>query len=188
MSCEATCVPEGPRGLSAYQIWLAEGNTGTEQDFLNSLVGATGPAGAQGPAGVCDCEIVHYTEERAPTLGLEGLYPTLIGTSYTVTTDGVYRVLYTGHADFTSGTGTITLDLRIDGVTLTDVRRILTVGQIETTISDIIYYGEPNVMMSFNLFASQINLTAGQVITINGNRTSINLAIRNCVLEISKIG
>jgi hypothetical protein len=39
---------------SAYQIWLAQGNTGTTQDFLNTLVGpsgATGPAGAQGPIG-----------------------------------------------------------------------------------------------------------------------------------------
>jgi hypothetical protein len=39
---------------SAYQIWLSQGNTGTTQDFLNTLVGpsgATGPAGAQGPIG-----------------------------------------------------------------------------------------------------------------------------------------
>ena len=35
-------------GASAYQIWLNEGNAGTEADFLESLEGATGP---QGPAG-----------------------------------------------------------------------------------------------------------------------------------------
>lgn len=29
----------GPTGLSAYQIWVAKGNIGTEQDFLNSLIG-----------------------------------------------------------------------------------------------------------------------------------------------------
>ena len=28
---------QGPPGLSAYQVWLAEGNVGTEQDFLDSL-------------------------------------------------------------------------------------------------------------------------------------------------------
>lgn len=27
----------GPQGLSAYEVWLAEGNVGTEEDFLNSL-------------------------------------------------------------------------------------------------------------------------------------------------------
>lgn len=31
--------PEGKQGQSAYQIWLDAGNTGTEQDFLNSLKG-----------------------------------------------------------------------------------------------------------------------------------------------------
>jgi hypothetical protein len=36
-------------GLSAYQIWLAVGNTGTETEFLASLVG---PAGADGSNGV----------------------------------------------------------------------------------------------------------------------------------------
>jgi 5-hydroxyisourate hydrolase-like protein (transthyretin family) len=38
----------GLPGKSAYQIWLDAGNTGTEQDFLNSLIGPQGP---QGPAG-----------------------------------------------------------------------------------------------------------------------------------------
>ena len=42
---------EGEAGASAYQIWLDNGNTGTEQDFLASLVGATGAQGATGPAG-----------------------------------------------------------------------------------------------------------------------------------------
>lgn len=27
----------GPQGLSAYEVWLEQGNTGTEEDFLNSL-------------------------------------------------------------------------------------------------------------------------------------------------------
>lgn len=29
----------GARGLSAYQIWLKNGNVGSEQDFLDSLAG-----------------------------------------------------------------------------------------------------------------------------------------------------
>lgn len=44
----------GPAGDSAYQVWLDEGNTGTEADFLYSLIGPTGPAGSAGqgvPAG-----------------------------------------------------------------------------------------------------------------------------------------
>ena len=35
-------------GKSAYQIWLDHGHTGSEQDFLNSLVGPRGPKGEKG--------------------------------------------------------------------------------------------------------------------------------------------
>lgn len=30
---------KGDRGYSAYEIWLGQGNKGTEQDFINSLKG-----------------------------------------------------------------------------------------------------------------------------------------------------
>lgn len=42
----------GPQGItSAYEAWLNVGNTGTEQDFLDTLVGPQGPTGATGPQG-----------------------------------------------------------------------------------------------------------------------------------------
>ena len=41
----------GVDGKSAYEIWLDEGNVGTEQDFLDSLIGAQGPQGIQGETG-----------------------------------------------------------------------------------------------------------------------------------------
>lgn len=49
----AECPPNSPGtdgsdGLSAYDIWIGEGNVGTEQDFLDSLVGADGADGADG--------------------------------------------------------------------------------------------------------------------------------------------
>ena len=30
------------QGLSAYEIWLQQGNTGTEEDFIKSLIGESG--------------------------------------------------------------------------------------------------------------------------------------------------
>lgn len=42
---------DGADGLSAYQIWINEGNTGTEADFLNSLIGADGADGTNGTDG-----------------------------------------------------------------------------------------------------------------------------------------
>lgn len=41
----------GADGKSAYQIWLEQGNRGTEQDFLNSLKGQDGTQGIQGEKG-----------------------------------------------------------------------------------------------------------------------------------------
>jgi hypothetical protein len=53
----------GVDGKSAYEIWLEEGNTGTEQDFLDSLVGAQGPAGAPGANGVA----IDFIQNTTPT-------------------------------------------------------------------------------------------------------------------------
>ena len=36
---------EGTDGRSAYQIWRDQGNIGTEDDFLDSLVGPKGDTG-----------------------------------------------------------------------------------------------------------------------------------------------
>ena len=38
-------------GMSAYELWLSLGNTGTEQDFLNSLKGEKGEKGEPGSGG-----------------------------------------------------------------------------------------------------------------------------------------
>ena len=43
---------DGSNGSSAYEIWIAAGNTGTEAEFLASLVGAQGETGVQGPQGI----------------------------------------------------------------------------------------------------------------------------------------
>jgi len=46
----------GPEGESAYDLWILEGNVGTEQDFLDSLVG---PAGPEGPSGNASAAYTH---------------------------------------------------------------------------------------------------------------------------------
>ena len=43
---------DGQDGLSAYEIWISQGNTGTEADFLNGLTGPQGVAGTNGVDGV----------------------------------------------------------------------------------------------------------------------------------------
>jgi hypothetical protein len=53
----------GVDGKSAYEIWLDEGNTGTEQDFLDSLVGADGAQGPPGANGVA----IDFIQNTTPT-------------------------------------------------------------------------------------------------------------------------
>jgi hypothetical protein len=63
--------PIGPIGLSAYDVWLAAGNSGSQTDFLNSLVGPVGAQGNQGiagPAGMDGKTII--TGSGAPTAAL----------------------------------------------------------------------------------------------------------------------
>lgn len=43
---------QGPRGYSAYEIAVQNGFQGTEQEWLESLVGPEGPQGPQGPQGI----------------------------------------------------------------------------------------------------------------------------------------
>ncbi len=55
-SCAPTTTPvagpAGLKGLSAYDLWVSEGNTGTKADFLKSLIGKKGPRGYTGSNGV----------------------------------------------------------------------------------------------------------------------------------------
>lgn len=50
-SLEGAGAVKGQDGKSAYQIWLDEGNIGSEQDFLNNLKGEKGDKGEVGPVG-----------------------------------------------------------------------------------------------------------------------------------------
>ncbi len=42
---------QGEDGKSAYDVWIEQGNVGTETDFLNSLIGPQGIQGVQGEKG-----------------------------------------------------------------------------------------------------------------------------------------
>jgi hypothetical protein len=62
-----TLTLRGPAGDSAYETWLSLGNTGTPQQFLDSLKGADGTGGSGGT----DVEVVRDT--IAAALGASGL-------------------------------------------------------------------------------------------------------------------
>ncbi|MEM7318485.1 MAG: hypothetical protein AAF408_05620, partial [Pseudomonadota bacterium] len=110
--------PEGADGGSAYDVWIAAGNSGTEQDFLDSLVGAQGPAGndgsdgatgPQGPAGA----------DGADGAGMVSFYATGISNAYV---DGNRRLVNLSGTStpptgisFDSGNDQITIGSELDG-------------------------------------------------------------------------
>ena len=60
----------GDDGSSAYEMWVAAGNTGTEVDFLASLVGADGNDGANGADGTDGNGIASTTDNNDGTFTL----------------------------------------------------------------------------------------------------------------------
>jgi hypothetical protein len=62
----------GQDGLSAYQIWLNTGNTGTEEQFINSLQGQTGPQGPIGLTGATGAQGVIGLTGAAGATGPQG--------------------------------------------------------------------------------------------------------------------
>lgn len=62
---------DGADGKSAYQIWLDEGNVGTEQDFLNSLKGTDGRNGIDGQNGRDGINGINGQDGHTPIKGTD---------------------------------------------------------------------------------------------------------------------
>lgn len=63
----------GTDGKSAYQIWLEQGNTGTEQDYLNSLKGQDGKDGTSGKDGYTPQKGIDYFDGKDGEDGKDGV-------------------------------------------------------------------------------------------------------------------
>lgn len=70
---------DGPPGKSAYELWLEAGNTGTQEDFLNSLKGTNDSPGLPGKDATADgayemlLGLNVYCENATPNEVLKGL-------------------------------------------------------------------------------------------------------------------
>ena len=66
----------GIDGLSAYQLWLNAGNTGTQSQFLSSLQGnqgVTGATGSQGPIGLTGAQGIQGLTGNTGAQGIAGI-------------------------------------------------------------------------------------------------------------------
>ena len=108
----------GSNGLSAYQVWLQLGNTGTEANFIASLKGPTGAAGPQGPAGAAGADGAAASAATFVDLSTDQtvggtktftnpIAGSITGNAATVTTLSNSAVLGQTLTGFSSGAGTV---------------------------------------------------------------------------------
>lgn len=88
---------EGTPGKSAYDIWIEQGNTGTEQDFLNSLKGSKGDPGDDGAPGAAGKSAYQAWLDAGNTGDEQDFLDSLVGESgttpeITISDDGYWEI------------------------------------------------------------------------------------------------
>lgn len=118
----------GPQGLSAYEVWLSLGNTGSEADFLASLTGPQGPMGPAGPGlgpGTSTNQVLYWDGVQWITLD-----PGSIGQVLTLCADGL---TWTFGGQCPGGVSGLSCSGAVDNGTLTD-------GQAASGVSSSVPY------------------------------------------------
>jgi hypothetical protein len=169
--------PDGDTGLSAYDVAVLNGFVGTQAAWLLTLVGPQGEQGEQGEQGLpgeCPCETVSYGEERSFSSVVET--PVFVaGSGFTVVDTGDYEYMMVGQVGFT-GSCEVLLSLRVNG------------SQYSADIDRKVSSTATGYVIPFVLFASNISLTAGDVVTVTATFTTpANAQMQTYVTKISKI-
>jgi hypothetical protein len=141
---------DGADGLSAYEIWLDEGNVGTEADFIASLTGPAGAAGAAGPPGPAPTTPTEATTANVwSTIGNSGISAAtnFLGTTdaqpLVVRTDNTerMRVLATGNV----GIGANNPSERLDVNGNARIRGLTTAGIVKNNATGVLSTGQVNL-------------------------------------------
>lgn len=127
-------------------------------------------------------ELMKYTETPAPALNASDTYLTLANTTFTVPIGytGVYEVNYVGTVDVTDP-NEMSMYIEVAGSVLTNQ------VSLTRTVKNSAAAGL-NFKYQINLFASNITLNDGDVLTIKALSTDIqNCKLENCVLKITRL-
>ena len=150
--------------------------------------GLTGPAGTNGTNGITPSTApVFFSRTANPSgAGTFPAYGTLAGSTYTVpvgTAPGNYEVTYTIQCQLTftvaAGTQDAYINLYKNGAVFNaiDVKRVGVVGGILGQI----YY------IPITLLSSNINLVAGDILTIRGSVNSVYIVLNNATMKVNKL-
>ncbi|MFN6316131.1 MAG: hypothetical protein ACK4VJ_05715 [Rhodoluna sp.] len=154
---------DGAAGLSAYELWVAQGNPGTEADFLASLVGADGSNGTDGTNGA-DGKSAYEIWLEAGNTGTEADFLASLKGADGVCTPGSGLGYFGSFFDLTTQTNDAAVnvmrydnsDVHNDGVSIVDGSKIVIANP-----------GTYNIQ-----FSAQITRLSG------GNSSEINIWLR----------
>ena len=153
----------GSGGDSAYQIWLTAGNTGTEADFLASLIGAQGIAGTDASVRITDNLISSSTiEVLSANQGkfLKGLVD--VNTSKIGITSGQATAITSNASDIATNATAIALNTAKTGIT--------TAQSNEITIN-----------------MAKVGITSGQASNIGSNKTGVAANLLSLAGKVDKV-
>lgn len=132
-------------GDSAYQVWLNQGNTGTEQDFFNSLEGPQGPQGQPG-------------QDLEPYSSI-----TITASRNILDTDRGKTLIIDGTVTLTfSGTYTSDLNFNI----LVKAGGSLTIANGDKTLLDGEQNTQTQIVVDEKVFATVLEFASNQYITL----------------------
>ena len=171
----------GPTGASAYQAWLAAGHTGTEADFLASLVGPTGATGSTGAAGATGATGAQGDPGPQPPLGAAGAGDAIAlkSTDPTTTNARTPTAHKTSHA--TGGS---------DALAPSDIGAE-TAGTATAAVSTHAGATDPHGDRAWadGKFATitVVNTLTGTVTTLQGTVTAIDGFLNDCLTRVAAI-
>lgn len=91
------------QGLSAYEIWLQQGNTGTEEDFIASLIGESGRGIVSiektSTSGLVDTYTITYTDDTTSTFQVTNGKDAQSGGELSITLNGETKNQVDGNID-----------------------------------------------------------------------------------------
>ena len=128
----------GSDGSSAYEIWITAGNTGTEAEFLTSLVGAQGEAGPQGIQGI-NGSTAYELWQDAGNIGTEAEFLTsLVGPEGPLISGTNGQTLYNNGTEWVATSNLLNSGASV-GIGLTATIDASAVLQIESTTQGVLF-------------------------------------------------
>ncbi|WP_261114002.1 hypothetical protein [Serratia entomophila] len=155
----AGMMPPGPPGNSAYEVWLAAGNTGSEADFIASLKGEPGE-GADITVSPAKDNLLRKEGDGLKVLASHYIIPKVYSSSYSTSKSAMARQSMPDGATVYRGTFDIKNPLGIKSLNSVGIFTSL------SPQSGYFYLGKDNEFVTIQVYATPKTTTAS-TITVN---------------------